>query len=284
MMMIMVYLSFSALKIGWNMYDSEDDAHRSVIAAGTMLAVSGLGSLIYLPILMISLNGMRKEYIVLQQICIAGFLLTQLLNHLLMSKPDHTYALRWNGLADNRDPIGLAEYFWRRLLAPLCQSFFLYNQYFLSFMQSLDIYQMVCNPLVYAEFCLKSNVFKYLGAGLGVCFALVLEDIIEMIAASVIITDPKEVIGVGPQLVRYTNIAHVLAKYSLVKFLVAKVVYSGIILTMAAKTKAALNQSEGMTQDKKKDNFIIGFLSLRLFPWESIFGTCYLSFWMRSGR
>ena len=238
-----------------------------MVVAGTMLAVSSLGSLIYLPILMMSLNGMRKVYTVLQQICVVGFLLTHLLNHTLHSKADYTYALKLNGYgADRFDPISLAEYFWRRLLAQLFQSFFLYTQYFLSFMQSLDVYQMICNPLFYAEFCSNNNVFKYLGVGLGISFALVLEDLIEVIAVCVVFTNPKELLAPGSQYVRYNNIANVVRKYSLVKFIVAKVIYSGIIITLAAKTKAALNQSEEMKQDKKKSQLYKNLFIFTLIP------------------
>ena len=214
---------------------------------------------------------MRKVYIVSQQICIMGFLLTQLLNHLLLDEADFTYIYRMNGLyADHpkwgEATYGMGEFFWRHLLAPLFQSFFLNTQYFLSFMQSLDVYQMVCNPLLYAEFCTKSNVIKYLGVGVVVCFVLVLEDIIEMIASGVIITDPKELMKMGPQMIEYINFVDILAKYRLVKFIVAKVIHSGVIIMLAAKTKAALNQSVEMTQDKKKSQLYKRLFIFTLIP------------------
>ena len=76
----------SAFKTMHYMNLGEEDAKRAVVAAGTMLGISVLGSLIYLPILMKSLKGMRKVYIILRQICIIGFLLTQLLNHIIMNE------------------------------------------------------------------------------------------------------------------------------------------------------------------------------------------------------
>ena len=262
----------------------EEDAKRAVVAAGTMLGISVLGSLIYLPILMKSLKGMRKVYIILQQICIIGFLLTQLLNHIIMNEADYLYAFRAVGIhADDREPITLAEIFWRRLLASLFQSFFRYTQYFLSFMQSWDIYKMIHDPLSYASFCAKINVFKYLAIGLGICIVLVLEFLIEIIAVHVIITDPKEFILDGPQMVQFLSFTNVLDKYSLVKFIIIKVVYSGVIIVIATKTKAALQQSADFNSDAKKERlykrlFIFTLIPLAINFWY-LFPECLNVIW-----
>ena len=274
----------SAFKNAHNMHLSENDAKRAVLAAGTMLGISGLGGLIYLPILMKSLNGMRRVYIVLQQICIVGFLLTQLLSHVFMNEAEYLYAMRVHKMgAENDIPFSLADLFWRPLLASLFQSFFRFAQYFLSFMQSFDIYKMIHDPLSYAEFCSKINILMYLGAGLGICLALVMEYFIEIIVVCMIITDPEEFMFKGPQWVQFSSITNILRRYSLVKFIATKVIYSGVIIGMAARTKTALRQSTEINADKKKSRlykrlFIFTLIPLGMNFWN-LFPECLDELW-----
>ena len=232
------------------MHSDEGRTKQAVVAAGIMLGVSGLGCLIYLPILMKSLIGLRKVFIILQQVCTVGFLLTQMLSYVIMNEADYWYT--YSALTDNHMQITLAELYWRRELSSVFQSFFLYLQYFLSFMLSWDIYKMIHDPLSYAEFCTKSNISKYLGAGVIVSFALVLENVIEIIAVPMIITDPKRFVFGRPQQMQFLSLSNVLDKYSLVKFIITKVIYSGVIIKIAAKTKAALQQSTELNSDTGK--------------------------------
>ena len=241
------------------------DASRAVVATGIMLGISGLGCLVYLPILLKSLNGVRRVYIVLQQICIIGFLLTNMLNHAIMNESNYYYVVYTSGVQTKMD-ISLAEVFVRRLLASLFQAFFLYGQYFLSFMQSWDVYNMIQNPLSYAEFCQKSNILKYLAVGLGVNLGLVLEKIAKIIVALVVITDIKEYLDHGPQMKRYHRITDILDKYRLTKFVLTKMIYSVVIIIIAIRTKAALKESSDLTTDKTKKRLYKRLFLFTLIP------------------
>ena len=252
------------------------------MATGIMLGISGLGCLVYLPILLKSLNGGRRVYIVLQQICIIGFLLTNILNHAILNESNYYYFKNLSGYKKTMD-VTLADIFVRRLLASLFQSFFLYGQYFLSFMQSWDVYNMIQNPLSYAEFCEKSNILKYLAAGLGVNLVLVLEKMAQIVAAQIIITDFKEFLYHGPQMVTYLKVTNILDKYRLTKFVMTKMIYSVVIVIIAIRTKAALKESSELTTDKNKKGlykrlFLFTLIPLGINFWN-LFSECLDEIW-----
>ena len=261
---------------------NEDDARRAVVATSIMLGISGLGSLLYLPILLKSINGVRKVFLILQQICIVGFLLTKLLNHAIMNEANYDYVLNVVGARKNMN-ISIAEVMIRRLLAALFQSFFLHYQYFLSFMLSWDVYNMIQNPFFYAEFCEKRNILKYLAVGFGLSWLLVMENIIQITAASLVITDYKEFLYDGPQQEEYRQVTNVLDKYRLVKFVITKLLYSAVIIVVAIKTKSALRESSEMTTDKNKERlykrlFLFTLIPLGINFWN-LFSECLDEVW-----
>ena len=246
---------------------SVKDAERAIMAAGTLLGISGLGGIIYLPILLKSLNGMRRLYIVLQQICIIGFLMTQLLTHVLMQEPEYIYNMETVGFDTGRNAdISLLGVLTRKKVSSLFLSFFHYGQYALSLLQSVDIYQMIHDPIKYADFCSKCNVLKLLLIGLCGCFLMVLEDVIVIIVGHMMITDPKEFVFDGPQMAQFHSFTEVLKICSLVKFTLIKFIYSVVIIIIATRTKKALNESARLIANNNKSSLYQGLFVFTLVP------------------
>ena len=165
------------------------------------------------------------------------------------------------------------------------RSFFHYGQYCLSLMQSVDLYKMVNDPLKYSEFCNKQNILKLLALGVCACFFMAIENVIEIIAAYIIITDPKEFAFQGPQMLEYLSFAKVLRYYSQIKFSVAKLLYSVMIIIIATRTRKALKGSADMSSNNKNNKgtlyrslFFFTLIPLGLNFWY-LFSECLDEIW-----
>ena len=119
-------------------------------------------------------------------------------------------------------------------------SFFSYYKfYFISWMQSIDVQQMVCEPLMYSEFCSKKNMMKYLLVGSSLCM-IVASDNLGLLVLHAAFPGEKP----AADFLTYVEEGDITTKISLgmrifnsIKMIVFKTIYSISICKLAFLTK-----------------------------------------------
>ena len=111
---------------------------------------------------------------------------------------------------------------------------------------------MITDPFKYSEFTKMRNVINRIFTGIGICFFLVSENFIYMVAAALIFTDPKEYLIDFTFRWKYARISRYIEIFSLVKFIALKIALTVVIIWIAVKTKLALKESAAMSPDKNK--------------------------------
>ena len=249
-----------------------------------LLSITSLVALIFIPVLMKALTGTRKLYIILQQICTSIQLTMLLMSFTLISKNTVQDVLDFdlNGIKDEvllseatkTDSIDIVFFFrilhatlsdlsdpseqWTGLSMPQLNillkvatlfRYFANNMfYFLSLMQSLDIYVMVCKPMAYTDFVQKRNVMKNLFIGTVISFLLASEKIMDLL-----FTLYYQYGGYHhDRFLLHKNMHFAIHLFILVAFIIAKIIYSLAVVRLAFFTRAGLLESSRMS--KKKGN------------------------------
>ena len=130
-------------------------------------------------------------------------------------------------------------------------SFFYLFYYFLSLMQSFDLFTMICNPFQYADLIQKRVIWKYLAGGVILCLILASYDLWTIFAALYWLQDGRAFLFYRDT---YKSIANNIDKYTIVKIIVIKIVYAAAVMRMAWRTKKALAESAKMAGTKAKVN------------------------------
>ena len=163
-----------------------------VISISTaLLIISVVVGIIFIPSLVTSLHGMRRSFVVIQQVCIVSNLLLVLLNEVLSTSDLDTETIQFPytkfsqelGLDDLPNGKRVKFYaFVGTQLMKMTRFFAYYGFYLMSFMQKLDLYMMICHPLNYEKFKETKNVMKMLLIGSFICLAAACDNLIPIFA------------------------------------------------------------------------------------------------------
>ena len=139
----------------------------------TMIVISFLSCLCTSPLIIKHIKGVKKLFIGLQQISAFIYLVIVALNYGVVT--DSTMAI-------GSQPIIVKAFsreidydrsrtflLWKSTLLFMA-NFFYFGCYIIGFMQSLDVYQMICFPFEYKDFCETRNIIKCFL--IGCCFSL----------------------------------------------------------------------------------------------------------------
>ena len=214
-----------------------------IYTTASLLVFSCLASVVFTPILFKIQTNLRKTLTVLQQICITLYLLALIIYNISFASSDVKYfhTTFWGQ--------GVAGSFGMKIIGQqviqFFQSFFYYEFYFISIMNSFDIYMMTCHPLDYSEFKQWRKYVKYLVYGSLVCLCFSIDHLFYIVAA-IALTFSKT------RVMHYVPVSDKLDKFSLVKMIILKIVYTCLNLKMIIATRKALKTSLQMTQKSDK--------------------------------
>ena len=125
-----------------------------------------------------------------------------------------------------------------------------YMYYFLSLMQSYDVYVMVCKPFDYAEFTKKCNVAKYFIGGLAFCFVIACDSFANL-AFEIFLAIQGTLDGQTSR-ERYfnlhENVRYGMGIFGIVKLIMLKLAYSVAVVRMAWLTRESLVRSSKISK------------------------------------
>ena len=232
--------------------EEEDAKHWLSLAFGITFAFCGVISIIFIPIFVRALTGVKRIYIILQQFCIFLHQIFVGLPSLIPKQYDHFMSLMEFGLQDeilesylsilSSKPL-LADTL-LRILESLCQ----YEYYLLSMMQSMDVFKMVTDPFRYKEYSSTKNVLGYLLKGTVGCFFLTLDSIAILFVKPLAL---QETFKTGVQGI-YGKIMYGISIVKFVKSILFKMIYSIIIVNIAIMTKNSLENDTSLSPDDKR--------------------------------
>ena len=203
-----------------------------------MLGISIICGIAVLPMLIKYLQGGRRAYTFLQQVCIIIFSICSILIPLSPYSTTDLYE-DFKKLNQQGFHVTINNILWV-LAMGFVQEFFYHYYHYLSLAQSLDIYGMICNSFCYKSYNEPKFVAKVIFAGLVVSLIFSLDDAIQIISLAVMGKFGSTTYG------RIRNGAFVL---SLVKICVLKLTY-GIGTYMIAKSdKDKLDESSNMIRN-----------------------------------
>ena len=222
-----------------------EDSKKTIIPAfiATMCLCS-LVALILIPITLRHLKGVRRVFIVMQQIFLIG-------HHIFLILPRLVYE---KDIADELANIYHNASSWRDTLShevfKACKDFMYFQYYFMCMMHSIDMHMMICHPLTYSEFTSIKSMAKYFLCGTGVCLVLVADSFVMIFIELYLLKHWAYSTNVYLLKKAMTGFA----TFKVIKMIALKTVYTIVILKMAMKTKAGLDESMNMNMNARKQS------------------------------
>ena len=223
-----------------------------VVAYSTLLAIMVLCAVIFTPVFKKYLQFTKFMLFTLQMVDVVFFLsLGIVMNHVFSEFfiDNIVDVFRLDSELDAE--LGQIRVLMLKKVVAFFMSFFYLFYYFLSLMQSFDLYSMICNPFQYADLVQKHVIWKYLGWGSILCLVLASDDLWVVFAALYWFRNSRTYLL---QFKTYDKISGNIDKFTIGKIIVIKVVYAIAIVRMAWKTKKALEESAKMAGSKAKVN------------------------------
>ena len=217
-----------------------------------VLSIATLTTITLTLILIRHLCGMRKMFIVLQQFFILAYLVLELGQIVLKLKPDET------------DMFVKQKLYWLKGILELLQNYCYYEYYFLALMQSIDIYQMVCKPMGYADFLQKTNMARYMLIGSAGCLSLASAVFIPNLIVE--LTYPKTDIEFPTYFYQYNRTRLWIRSCNLCIFMIVKIIYSTKIVMIASLTKTGLDESANRVSLSEKKTLYQHLFYFTLIP------------------
>ena len=209
----------------------------------------------FLPLLVKVLKGPRRIFIILQQLSILCFLAFSLISNWSNSDvSDMQKAMEQVSEFRNKSTttaVIKSVVFGKTV--EFFQDFCYYEFYFLAWMHSWDMYEMICNPLKYADFCKKLHLIKVILSGTGVCALLACTNIVNMTIAIILLTFND---GLDQSVLKYNNITDGINIFDIIKTVILKVVYSVVITRLSLSSKSGLDQSSKMASNQNDQKSI----------------------------
>ena len=214
----------------------------------TVLCLTIVLGIIFLPVLMMCLKGVKRIILGLQQITLLIFFTIFVVRYFHNTSFIEHYEKMQNQFSEFSWLI-LRDRMKKRVTFFLENVLVYYGMYFLPFLQSFDVYMMICKPLNYAGFWNKKRISIYLLIGFIACAFFFVEDVVKFgmdIYAHVCGFDPVALIM--QRMTYYYRISI----YSAVKTCFAKLLYAFGIGRMSFLVRNSLNESLRMTDDNRR--------------------------------
>ena len=236
--------------------DVEEDRDIMTYSVACMMSVTIILGLVIMPVLLYHLKGVRRIIIVLQQLAILFHTSTFLVTHLFTNsaldefEDDHETYFRQSSLLFRRRMASHAKHFF--------ESFFNHLAFFLSFMQTIDVYKMVCEPFKYIEFARKEVVSKYIGMGICICIALNIEELIGVCVWAgswAYNTSDDGFDGVAHFMELKNGVIFYILMYNVTKSFLVRIVFAIVVSRLAFLVRKSLletSQVGGELTDEKK--------------------------------
>ena len=220
-----------------------------------MLAITSVFGMNFIPILTRRLKGARRLYMVSQHACIslqfAIVLHENTISVKITAKDLSDYlgkpfpgavSVSWTGLTSKQIPIA-------RLYLLCIRNFIDYMFYFLTLMQTIDVYILVCFPFNYANFEKKANKAKWLLGGTLICLLLQGDQLFlasyrvyQFLEGNVKMLHHMHSEEVMTPIMNNVFIIHT------VKFVVIKITYFTVVTRLAFSTRAGLRESARLSE------------------------------------
>ena len=229
-----------------------------MISSIVLLGLVILMALVFLPVLITYLKGMRRIFVVLQQVCIIIYLSLTIVHISHFIKPSALDLHKvFGGSAKHANPISLGI---GRQLLDFFKFFFYFEYYFFSLMQTVDLYQMICQPFHYESFSTFRNIAKLAFVGSGICFLLAIEPLIETVVFF-------HAFGISIEaIVELKDFFFNIRIYTVVKLICAKAVYALIAGKLAYDIRQKLNESSAMQSNKQRESAHENLFRFNLIP------------------
>ena len=222
-----------------------------------LLGLAILTGLIFLPILLKHVKGPRRILMVLQQICIIGYLSLMTVFMIFMMKPtgqDWIKSILWRDGTKLRS-LGIGLH-----LLEFWKYFFYFAYYCFSLMQTIDLHCMICQPFRYETFAKTKNVVKLALAGTGVCLLLSIESLVRMFFVWHV---RKVSLSVTYSVHYYFGIIRVI---TVVKFGIAKLTYTLFAGKLALEIKTKLAEMSALSTNQDRSSTNIALFRFNLIP------------------
>ena len=149
---------------------------RTVIttASASLMGISALLGIVFIPILIKALTGVRRIYLVIQQICIICYLMLEGISVFAINYDldDVIIQSMLNERDRERDAYTYYNILTYEEIFRYFSEIFYLEYYFISWMYTYDVYVMICEPFLYANFSNKKNVAKRLLVGSFLCIVV----------------------------------------------------------------------------------------------------------------
>ena len=216
--------------------------------AVSLIAITFLLGLFFMPIFLKHLTGNRRIFIFLQQLAILCHLFCFLLEFLLLESP--TSFFEKTKYQSYRLTEVLYKDHVKQKAMGLVQEFFNAAIFFLAFMQTWDVYKLVCDPFKYVEFARLGNIIKYLGWGFLACL-LMQSDILTNLLLGVFDTSSE----MSDYIRQHNGVQFGLELFGFIKLVVARLVFAVVLCRLAVLVRRSLQESsrvEGEQQGRAK--------------------------------
>ena len=217
-----------------------------VTAYSTLLVVTGICALLFTPLFKKHLQLTKFILILLQMITVLFFLIIGVVIYTVFNSSFLNYM---QNVVGDRDELNAKDVVIRKKVLSFFKSVSYLLYYFLSLMQSFDLYTMICNPFQYANLVEKNLIWKYIGWGCLLCLVLASDDLWIVAVALYWFQDNKMYMD---HFDTYNQIADNIDKFTIGKLTLIKIVYAVAIFKISWKTKKALEESSKMAGSKTK--------------------------------
>ena len=237
--------------------NTKEERSTTLQATIALLIVTILISVVKIPLIFKYVAGLKKMLIALQQFCVVSYFLVVVINKsLLTSFMEGTIQFWRSSNSDYSDIVDNAQNMrFGESLSDFFRDFFQWEYYFLSLLQSFDIYVLICKPFQYHDFAKYDHILKIVSMGTLSCFLLASDQVALTLISCIYspISDPQN-LPKKIDISRWINVAH------FGKQMMLKVGYTIAVVNMAKSVKQSLINSRNMAN--KNEKF---YLHLRLF-------------------
>ena len=251
----------------WDCHKERNATTPAFYGSVAALVLSALLGIVFLVPIVRSLAGVRRVLCILQQVCLVTyptlFIIVQVglsSESLITNDSTRNQLFGQEDIEDNDLILNLLK----ESIVRFFMDLFHFEYYFLSLMQSMDIYVMVCKPLEYHTFCTKANLCKHLSIGF-MMGALLAGDNMLLFTIHLVFSK-KFMQNYGEFLFKLPFGFDV---YNVVKVILPKIIFSLMTSRMAFMTRERLIESAEFSQNQKvvvlqKRLFIFSLLPLFL--------------------
>ena len=239
--------------------ETKEERSTTSLAAGTLLCISILLSILCTPLIMKHVLGLKKILIAFQQLCVILYLSIVVLNQNLSTYIASLASLSTGNITYSILTARDIQNFGKSL-STFFLDFFRWEYYFLSLLQSLDVYVLICKPFRYNDFANNFKVLKMVSLGALACFIFSIDHIIVLLVNAFYLAENEREILTKDDILRWLSYADIGKHVGL------KVAYSVAVIKMALSIRKCLSDSSKLTDKSKSLNLHQRLFRFTLIP------------------